>query len=67
MKTMTRTARSWYSTAAAGLRVDQAQMLDSRARSISDQHGAPRVGGNHVLEALLETGLYQRVWPDPNA
>jgi hypothetical protein len=60
---MTKTGRSWFSVAAAKLRPDQVQILESTARRISDQHHAPRIGGNHVLEALLETNLYSRAWP----
>ena len=62
-KAMTKTARSWFAAAAAKLRPDQVQVLESAMRRISDRHAAPRIGGNHVLEALLETGLYARAWP----
>ena len=63
MKAMTKTATSWFDTAAAGLRADQIQALDASARRISDRRRATKVGGNHVLKALLDTGLYQRSWP----
>lgn len=62
-KQFTKTAQSWFAAAAAKLRPDQVQVLESVARRISNQHGSPKVGGNHVLEALLDTGLYTRAWP----
>ncbi|HEX6681082.1 MAG TPA: hypothetical protein VF063_10585 [Gaiellaceae bacterium] len=60
---MTKTARSWYSAAAAGLRPDQAAELLAVASAVSDARRAPRIGGNHVLKALISTDLYQRSWP----
>jgi len=36
-------------------------------REISDCRGAPKIGGNHVLKSLLETGLYQRTRMCPGA
>lgn len=63
MKGMTKTARSWYSVAAAGLRPDQAADLLAAASAVSDARRATRIGGNHILKALVSTGLYQRLWP----
>lgn len=63
MKSMNKTGCSWFSASAAKLRPDQVQHLETVARRISDQRRAPRIGGNHVLQALLDTGLYARAWP----
>lgn len=63
MKSMTKTGTSWYQTATQGLRRDQIADLLTAATAVSDRRRAPRIGGNHVLEALVATGLYQRVWP----
>ena len=60
---MTTTATWWYLTAVNGLRADQMQVLNNAIGKCSDDNGAPLVGGNHSLRALLDTGLYQRVWP----
>jgi hypothetical protein len=60
-RTSTLTAWFWYSTAIQGLRPDQIDQLDQAILRICPDHA--RVGGNHVLEALNETGLYQRTWP----
>ena len=62
-KAMTLTAKYWYLAATNGLRGDQIDRLNAVLMRISDEHGSPTIGGNHVLEALLETTLYQRVWP----
>ena len=60
---MTQTATWWYRTAVAGLRQDQIRTLNAAIAAIAREHDAPLIGGNHVLEALLRTRLYQRVWP----
>ena len=63
MKALTKTGEAWFTTAASGLRADQIAVLDSVMRQNSDRRRSPKVGGNHVLKALLDTGLYQRTWP----
>jgi hypothetical protein len=62
-RTLTLTANYWYLMAVSGLRGDQVQALDAEIVNCSKRHNAPVIGGNHVLEALLATDLYQRVWP----
>jgi hypothetical protein len=62
-KSMTTTATWWYLTGVNGLRSDQVQALNVAIEKRSDDNNATVIGGNHVLLALLDTGLYQRVWP----
>jgi len=62
-KKLTTTATWWYLMAISGLRPDQVQILDAAIEKRSAANKATVIGGNHVLEALLETGLYQRIWP----
>jgi hypothetical protein len=62
-KGMTTTATWWYLTAVNGLRSDQVAALNAAIKKRSIDNDAPMIGGNHVLLALVDTGLYQRVWP----
>jgi hypothetical protein len=65
-KRMTTTASWWYLTAVNGLRADQVQSLDDAIEKCRVANGAAFIGGNHVLQALLDTDLYTRVWPGAN-
>jgi len=60
---MTLTGQSWYIVAIGGLRPEQVTRLNGAILDRCANHASPQIGGNHVLEALLETGLYQRTWP----
>jgi hypothetical protein len=64
---MTLTGHWWYLMAIAGLRPDQVAELNEAVLNVCGRHNAPLIGGNHVLEALLETELYQRIWPGAEA
>jgi hypothetical protein len=60
-RTATLTGWFWYLQAIQGLRPDQVADLDVAILQLCPDHA--RVGGNHVLQALLDTGFYQRTWP----
>jgi hypothetical protein len=42
------------------------QLLDGAIEKCRVTNGAASIGGNHVLQALLDTELYTRVWPGAN-
>jgi hypothetical protein len=58
-------ASYWYDAAAVNgdMLPHRVAQLEAKILEIRDAHNSRIIGSNHVLEALLQDGLYMRTWP----